>query len=136
MHVKCLALHRNETHHDILQRDLFAWMFEESLTNPKAPYHVTRGDLIEQLGLTPDGPAVPPGVGSVRGEGSNKGSDPSSEEEGDEEDNKGAGVEEEPEEEEQEDQETRCILQPFKRLIQTNLLKIFVIVRNIWLHLS
>jgi hypothetical protein len=24
MHVKCLALYRNETHHDILQRDLFA----------------------------------------------------------------------------------------------------------------
>jgi hypothetical protein len=92
MHGKCLALYRNETHHDILQRDLFAWMFEESLTNPKASYHVTRGDLIEQLGLTPDGPAVPPGVGSVRGEGSNKGSDPSSEEEGDEEDNKGGGA--------------------------------------------
>jgi hypothetical protein len=38
MHVKCLALYRNETHHDILQRDLFAWMFEESSTNPNAPY--------------------------------------------------------------------------------------------------
>jgi hypothetical protein len=48
-------------HHHILQRDLFAWMLEESLSNPKAPYKVSRKAMAEQLGLTPDVSGLPVG---------------------------------------------------------------------------
>ena len=71
--VKCLALYRNETHHHILQRDLFAWMLEESLTNPQTAYYLTRKDLIEQLGLTPDDSAVPGKAGGKGGAGAGHG---------------------------------------------------------------
>ena len=52
--VRCLALYRNKAHGDVLRRDMIAWMYEESLTNPDSGYYLKRQDLIEQLGLDPD----------------------------------------------------------------------------------
>ena len=108
MQVKCLALYRSEKHYDILQRDLSAWMLEESLTNPQAAYYLSRKDLIEQLGLTPDAgaPGVPPAIvkdgdGKSTGKG---GEDQSSEGESEKSKTGRKGEEEEEEEEEEEDE--------------------------------
>jgi len=110
--VKCLALYRNATHGEILKRDMLAWMFEESLSNPIVPYYLSRAALMEQLGLEPDVVFSQPMIATQRvqtPDPENVSSDADGEQqEGEEEEEEGQdkeGQEEEEEEEKEEEEE-------------------------------